>query len=1045
MAFLQVQNVIISNIQMVNCGSLFNDVINQTITNASSYTYFGKGSRFALMFLLSTNVTISNLTMIDTLGYSIISFNTFGTLLFSRSHIRDTTFKNDDVCTDYNYEREETNFYCSGSGIAIMFVGSSSKNASVSVKECLFTNNVNNIPYQQYKYSFANMDTVYTGRKVPFVGAGCITIYSTQFNCSVYTLIANSIFYNNNGTFTASLAILTAPTINSTTTISKCRFEDNNRIINDPLESDINVSGGIFYIQLALGWYEEVHTLPGIKFEGLTIAYSNFTQLGGKSGAAIHIEKQSPIAVVLSVRIEWCNFVDNEANSGSALFAKDDTTKIPFNSATVGNLIIYLTNINGYTNKLFHSSTLEYISGDFITGVYYFLNCLVVLECKEKCSFMHNQPSVFYGQVSAMRVSGSIAFQNNMARNGAALRLVDTVIYINVNTSVIFENNIAVLNGGAVMVEFPNFSIHNQDICPFQFLGLGREDTITDIETSNIQEILNINVTFQSNYAKNGTNLESIYASVFYICHWYADTSVQTQPSSDSSIINETRPSVYREAFNYYPKPVSDHLNIIAIYPCLCDDSNSYANNVRDCLTGKTIKLPDKVIPGRTYSVYVVPIDTVGSVGYSNELIISAYTSNEELQLAEGQRERKFSVTNNSCALVDFTIYLNRLSIPNGGKLEMSLTVSRYLTIAFDFSSCPFGFVLRKTNGECGCICDEFLTERCSDGFNCDPSTGLITRLNVQSWMSGIDGDIQYLKFCFPTFCNDIADVKFVLQDDVNILCANNHAGRGCGGCLDNYSRVFGSDNCKRCSSIWLVTILLYAVLGITLVIFLFMLKFTVTLGAINGLIFFCNVMSINEELFFNVNISRFTFLRIFISTVNLDLGFEICFYDGMSQIAKTGLQFVFPVYLWLLILVIVYLSRYSHRFHTKISNEALPVLATLMFLSYSKVLRTSITVFSYVLIQSSSHGSITAWEPDPTVDYLVKYHIILFCIAALFSLAIILATIGFAIPKILLRGLNYFSHCLTAFLLLINTTAGIGLVCDFVYLCICQLWKLQF
>ena len=496
---------------------------------------------------------------------------------------------------------------------------------------------------------------------------------------------------------------------------------------------------------------------------------------------------------------------------------------------------------------------------------------------------------------------------------------------------------------------------------------------------------------------------------VFYICHWYADTSVQTQPSSDSNIINETRPSVYHEAFNYYPKPVSGHLNIIAIYQCLCDDSGSYANNVRDCLTGKTIKLPDKVIPGRTYSVYVAPIDTVGSFGYSNELIISAYASNEELQLAEGQRERKFSLTNNSCALVDFTIYLNRLSIPNGGKLEMSLTVSRYLAIAFDFSSCPFGFVLKKTNGECGCICDEFLTERCSDGFNCDPSSGLITRLNVQSWMSGVDGDIQYLKFCFPTFCNDIADVKFVLQDDVNILCTNNHAGRGCGGCLDNYSRVFGSDNCKRCSSIWLVTILLYAVLGITLVIFLFMLKFTVTLGAINGLIFFCNVVSINEELFFNVNISRFTFLRIFISTVNLDLGFEICFYDGMSQIVKTGLQFVFPVYLWLLILVIVYLSRFSHRFDTKISNQALPVLATLMFLSYSKVLRTSITVFSYVFIQSSSHGSITAWEPDPTVDYLVKYHIILFCIAALFSLAIILATIGFAIPKILLRGLNYF------------------------------------
>ena len=1010
MAFLEVQNVFISNIQMINCGSLFNDAVNETITNISSYTYFGKGSRFALMFLLSTNVTINNLTMRNTLGYGIISFNTFGTLVMSRSHIQDTTFENDEICMGYNYEREETDFYCSGSGIAIIFAGSGSNSASVSIKDCLFTNNTNNIPYLQYKKSFANMDTVYTGSEVPFVGAGCVTIYSTQFSYKVKTLIANSIFYNNNGTFTASVAILTAPTTNSTTTISNCNFNDNNRMKNDPSESDINVSGGIFYIQLALGYtLMQFHTLPGIKFEGLTIVHSNFTLQGGKSGAAIHIEKQSPITMVLSVRIKWCTFVDNEANSGSAIFAKDDATKIPFNSTPVGNLIIYLININAYSNKLFHGSTLEYISGDFITGVYYFLNCLVVLECEEECNFKHNQPSVFYGQVSAMRISGSVVFQNNKARNGAALRLVDTVLYITINTSVIFDNNTAVLNGGAIMVEFPNFSIHDQDICPFQFVGLAREETITDIEVNNIQEILNINIIFQNNYAKNGTNLESIYASVFYICHWYADTSVQTQPSSESKIMNDTRPSVYHKAFNYYPKPISDHLNVIAIYPCVCMDSNSYANNVGDCLTGKSIVLPHPVIPGKRYSVYIVPIDTVGSVGYSNELITSAYTSNEELQLAEGQRERKFSATNNSCTSVDFTIYLNRSPIPDDGKLEMSLTVSRYLTIEFDFSTCPFGFVLRETIGKYGCVCDEFLTERCSDGFYCDPSTGLITRLNVQSWLSVIDGDIQYLKFCFPTFCNDIADVKFVLQNDSNILCTNYHAGRGCGGCLNNYSRVFGSDNCKQCSSMWLLTILLYAALGVMLVIFLFMLKFTVTFGAINGLIFFCNVMSINEELFFNVNISRFTFLRVFISTVNLDLGFEICFYDGMSQIVKTGLQFVFPVYLWLLILVIVYLSRYSYRFHAKISNEALPVLATLMFLSYSKVLQTSITVFSYVFVKSSNHGSITAWEPDPTIDYLVRYHIVLFCIASLFSLAVILATIGFTVPIILLRGLNHF------------------------------------
>ena len=104
-----------------------------------------------------------------------------------------------------------------------------------------------------------------------------------------------------------------------------------------------------------------------------------------------------------------------------------------------------------------------------------------------------------------------------------------------------------------------------------------------------------------------------------------------------------------------------------------------------------------------------------------------------------------------------------------------------------------------------------------------------------------------------------------------------------CGGCEDDFSRVFDSDTCKKCDNAWLATIiLLYAILGIVLVLILLILKFSVTMGTINGLIFFCNVMSINEQLFFNIEISRFSFLRVFIPLINLDLGFEICFYNGI-------------------------------------------------------------------------------------------------------------------------------------------------------------------
>jgi len=53
-------------------------------------------------------------------------------------------------------------------------------------------------------------------------------------------------------------------------------------------------------------------------------------------------------------------------------------------------------------------------------------------------------------------------------------------------------------------------------------------------------------------------------------------------------------------------------------------------------------------------------------------------------------------------------------------------------------------------------------------------------------------------------------------------------------------------------------------------------------------------------------------FLFIFISLLNLELGFPLCFFNGMNEIAKVGLQFVFPSYLLLISVGIILLCRWS-------------------------------------------------------------------------------------------------------------------------------------
>ena len=163
----------------------------------------------------------------------------------------------------------------------------------------------------------------------------------------------------------------------------------------------------------------------------------------------------------------------------------------------------------------------------------------------------------------------------------------------------------------------------------------------------------------------------------------------------------------------------------------------------------------------------------------------------------------------------------------------------------------------------------------------------------------------------------------------------------------------------------------------------------------------------------------------MFISFINLDLGFDLCFYDGMTQITKTGLQFLFPVYLWLIIMIIIVTGKYFRCRHSSL-YQAAPVLATLIMLSYSKLLRTTISVFSYVIIHYTSNrssyndvGHFTAWQPDPSIRYLHGWH----CVLAVISLGVVLVYIvpfalGSTFPKIILRSkrLSYFFPLLDCF-----------------------------
>ena len=124
--------------------------------------------------------------------------------------------------------------------------------------------------------------------------------------------------------------------------------------------------------------------------------------------------------------------------------------------------------------------------------------------------------------------------------------------------------------------------------------------------------------------------------------------------------------------------------------------------------------------------------------------------------------------------------------------------------------------------------------------------------------------------------------------------------------------------------------------------------------------------------------------LTVFTAWLNLDLGIETCFYDGLTAYTQTWLQFVFPVYVWVLISLIIFTTRYSIFLSRLIGSDPIAALATLLLMSYTKILRIIIEVYSFVDLDYPKEEKVRVWLKDGNVPYLSSGHLLLTVVTSL-------------------------------------------------------------
>ena len=268
------------------------------------------------------------------------------------------------------------------------------------------------------------------------------------------------------------------------------------------------------------------------------------------------------------------------------------------------------------------------------------------------------------------------------------------------------------------------------------------------------------------------------------------------------------------------------------------------------------------------------------------------------------------------------------------------------LSLNIFIKPCPFGFELAENQQ---CSCSKRLmkyTQKCS----IDTSTAIIQRERNIFWISQIDFDVLLIhEFRCPLdYCKDIPED--ISLSDPSVQCDFNRTGILCGRCRKNFSLALGSLHCIPCNNNYTALILFFMMAGVALIMIIFLFQLTVSVGTLSGLFFYANIIQANSQAYFPR--ATINFFTTFISWLNLDLGIETCFYDGMDIYTYSWLQFVFPFYVWLLVGSIIVVCRYSQSVAKQLGKNPVAVLATLLLMSYSKIISAVIIPLTWTYLK---------------------------------------------------------------------------------------------
>ena len=538
-------------------------------------------------------------------------------------------------------------------------------------------------------------------------------------------------------------------------------------------------------------------------------------------------------------------FTNNSAVSGAAVYAKDRTNSKgePLGHLLLQDVVIKDNQCSG-GGAIYFDGVKVNIFGNTPTGSQFSSN---------------SGHGAIQGQNGYLLLHGNIAFTENRGVNGGAISLSNKVpLYFYEGCAVEFSRNVATTSGGAIYNDGEKNQAKGGSTCIIAFIY---NDPV------HFPDAKTFSITFINNHAVQSGH--AVYATPIYNCNnncFYNDYRFECNngPNLTSYFTITSSPGDSCD-LKIVTSPTDVHLCGCSD-PKLCNVPSQYQGKVTT-YPGGTVRLNvTSVGAGNTLSPSVVytQIDTSSS-------------TSQNITLGPRQEAQWIRTV---CGTIEYQIYGPEMA--SAKPLLFNDPINSAAVIEVELLPCEPGFVLMSdfSTGVIKCDCSLFFTSR---GVVCDTSDGTVIRNDKNNWIGVYNNTLPALASTCPMdYCNTaINRLSLSRSGD---LCNGGRTGILCGHCHSNHSVIFGSSKCQVCIDMWLITLVMFAVLGVLLVAALFFPNLTITQGTLYGLIFYANIIQVNHSIFFSQSILNH--MKVIVSFVNLDVGLPLCFmyvwfYDG--------------------------------------------------------------------------------------------------------------------------------------------------------------------